>query len=92
MYEINRMHEVYGTSNMNIVEPHTWPVLTKPIEPIVRITPDEIHVKDPSWETVLYTLYSKGIRDKYPPTAAMAGLPNDGALHLVCSAPEFSCR
>ncbi|PVI05615.1 putative flavonoid 3-hydroxylase [Periconia macrospinosa] len=45
--------------------------------PIVRITPNEIHVKDSSWEKVLYTSYSKGVRNKYPPAAAMVGLPND---------------
>lgn len=51
--------------------------------PIVRITPDELHVKDSSWEKVLYTSYSKGVRNKYPPAAAMAGLPNDGALRPI---------
>ncbi len=54
MYEIDRMHEVYG--------------------PIVRVNPNEIHVKDPEWYDTLYRA-GTAIRDKYPPSAHFAGTP-----------------
>ncbi|KAH6662817.1 cytochrome P450, partial [Halenospora varia] len=55
MFEINRMHEVYG--------------------PIVRINPDELHIKDSSWAEVLFVGPGQGIRDKYPPSAHSTGTP-----------------
>ena len=48
MYEINRMHEVYG--------------------PVIRVNPDEIHVKDPEWYDTLYST-GNATRDNYPPSA-----------------------
>ncbi|KAH8700030.1 putative flavonoid 3-hydroxylase [Phaeosphaeriaceae sp. PMI808] len=43
--------------------------------PIVRINPDELHVKDAEWAETLYCNSSHGARDKYPPAAMMTGTP-----------------
>ncbi|EOD53180.1 putative cytochrome p450 protein [Neofusicoccum parvum UCRNP2] len=42
--------------------------------PIIRITPNELHVRDSSWFDVLYAS-NPTHRDKYPPAAQLAGLP-----------------
>ncbi|CAG8949922.1 hypothetical protein HYFRA_00004252 [Hymenoscyphus fraxineus] len=43
--------------------------------PIVRINPNEVHIKDSEWADVLYVGPAQGIRDKYPPSAHMTGTP-----------------
>jgi len=43
--------------------------------PIVRVTPYEVHIKDPDWYDQLYCAASEGARDKYPPSAHMTGTP-----------------
>lgn len=50
--------------------------------PIVRINPDEIHVKDSEWAEVLFISTAQGIRDKYPPSAHMTGTPLGGEYIL----------
>jgi hypothetical protein len=42
--------------------------------PIVRVTPDELHVNDPEWYDNLYRAGS-AVRDKYPPSCLFAGTP-----------------
>ena len=68
--------------------------------PIVRINPDEVHVRDPSWVDVLYAP-NPTRRHKYPPAAKMVGLPLgvsgaiDHDLHRkrrLAIAPMFSKR
>ena len=43
--------------------------------PIVRVTPYEVHIRDPDWYDVLYCAPNKGARDKYKPSAHMTGTP-----------------
>ncbi|UKZ80114.1 hypothetical protein TrVFT333_007879 [Trichoderma virens FT-333] len=68
--------------------------------PIVRINPDEIHIRDPLWFDTLYAP-NPTQRDKYPPAARMAGLPLgshgtvEHGIHRkrrVANAPLFSKR
>ncbi|RAK99752.1 cytochrome P450 [Aspergillus ibericus CBS 121593] len=49
--------------------------------PIVRVTPDEVHIKDPEWATVLYAGPGH-IRDKDPSLAHAAGTA-DGTFGTV---------
>ncbi|KAH8174628.1 cytochrome p450 domain-containing protein [Sarocladium implicatum] len=43
--------------------------------PIVRISPDEIHIDDYTWLDTLYTVTSGGHRDKHLPDAVIVGTP-----------------
>lgn len=43
--------------------------------PIIRVTPYEVHIKDPDWFDTLYCAPGQGARDKYPPSAHMTGTP-----------------
>ncbi|KAI1505577.1 putative flavonoid 3-hydroxylase [Biscogniauxia marginata] len=47
----------------------------KYVGPIVRINPHEIHVRDSTWLTTLYTGSSSGKRNKYAPFANVGGTP-----------------
>ncbi|KAI0483788.1 cytochrome P450 [Xylaria cf. heliscus] len=43
--------------------------------PIVRLSPDEIHISDSAWVDTLFASSAQGIRDKYVPAASQAGTP-----------------
>lgn len=55
--------------------------------PVVRVTPDEIHVKDPEWATVLYAGPGH-VRDKDPSLAHAAGTADGSKLIRVYQALE----
>ncbi|KAI5918195.1 putative flavonoid 3-hydroxylase [Camillea tinctor] len=54
---------------------HELKRLHKVYGPIVRINPHEIHVEDSKWVETLYVNPTNGVRDKYPPAAALVGTP-----------------
>ncbi|KAI3324323.1 putative flavonoid 3-hydroxylase [Xylariaceae sp. AK1471] len=49
--------------------------LHKTYGPIVRLSPDEVHINDTAWIDVLLASSSQGTRDKYVPAANQAGTP-----------------
>lgn len=49
--------------------------------PIVRVTPDEVHIRDPEWSHVLYA-GAGHIRDKDSSLAHAAGTA-DGCKHIT---------
>ena len=72
-WEIDRMHDVYG----NFLQPgaNEMSADRQSLQgPIVRITPNELHIRDADW---LQTLYagSPARRNKYPQAAALAIIP-----------------
>lgn len=78
--QLHRLHDIYGRPtyvhcHVNWIEPFAIDILPGPV---VRITPDELHVSDSKWVDTLYVSPSKGVRDKYTPAALMAGAPGSG--------------
>ena len=53
--------------------------------PIVRVTPYEVHIKDPQWYHELYCSFGEGIRDKYGPSAHMTGTPLGSKFILIAT-------
>ena len=51
----------------------TWLRERDTLGPVVRLNPDEIHIRDPAWFDILYAP-NPTKRNKYPPSAEMAGL------------------
>ncbi|KAI0183573.1 cytochrome P450 [Xylaria flabelliformis] len=49
--------------------------LHKTYGPIVRLSPDEVHVSDTAWVDTLLVSSAQGTRDKYVPAASQAGTP-----------------
>ncbi|KAI0442667.1 cytochrome P450 [Xylaria telfairii] len=49
--------------------------LHKTYGPIVRLSPDEIHISDTAWAETLFARAGQGTRDKYIPAANQAGTP-----------------
>ncbi|KAI1322849.1 cytochrome P450 [Xylariaceae sp. FL0255] len=43
--------------------------------PIVRISPEEVHIHDSQWTDILFSGPAQGKRDKYAPAASQAGTP-----------------
>ncbi|KAI1121044.1 putative flavonoid 3-hydroxylase [Nemania abortiva] len=43
--------------------------------PIVRLSPDEVHIRDTAWVDTLLASPAQGARDKYLPAAIQAGTP-----------------
>ncbi|KAL9092331.1 MAG: hypothetical protein Q9165_004505 [Trypethelium subeluteriae] len=73
MFEVDRMHGVYGTV---LPELGRGKSLTRiPVGPIVRVSPHEVHIKDPEWFDTLFCSASAGARDKWPPAAKLVGTP-----------------
>lgn len=51
-WEIARLHEIYGILSRQCL---TWRGLITSSGPVIRISPNEIHISDPSFVSVLYT-------------------------------------
>ncbi|KAI1484476.1 putative flavonoid 3-hydroxylase [Biscogniauxia mediterranea] len=61
---------------------HELKRLHKVYGPIIRINPHEIHVEDSEWVETIYISPGYGVRNKYPPAAAMLATP-DGCFGTV---------
>ena len=79
MQEIDRMHAQYGLSNHYTRLIHLS--LRFPAGPIVRIAPNELHIKDTSYISTLYSLGSK--RHKVPYIVDIFGTPKSSTSRLL---------
>lgn len=70
MFEVERMHEIYGKKYKSLTGIRAEQVF---LGPIVRINPHEIHVKDSAWVETLYA-GSTGVRNM---TLWIVSLSND---------------
>lgn len=92
--QLHRLHDIYGKPRLmrrhvTVIGPFTTDVLPGPV---VRITPDELHVSDSRWVDTLYVSPAKGVRDKYTPAAMMAGAPGSGLqASMYCSEQVIDC-
>lgn len=67
---ITRLHRKYGQSRSSVA--HLMPYLPS-TGPVIRINPDELHVDDPEYSSVLYAPGSR--RHKGKLAANMTGIP-----------------
>ena len=78
MWEIERMHEVYGSSTCRGRAVH---MLKRRTGPIIRINPYELHISDPAFAEKLYPLSTKNV-EKWGPTIRFLG-GHDSAFSTV---------
>jgi hypothetical protein len=69
-WKIDHMHEEYGKLSISLSTIN--PTNSLYIGPIVRVNPDELHVKNPDSYEIIYAR-NPTHRNKWPPAASMAG-------------------